>query len=595
MAFGKDKERKTPAVDIIGRFKKNQTDENSSEEYIGINGRTVLYGKPIEPINVEPVVDRAVPAYSNTQFPSENVNITIDLANEGNATKPSEIIEGIEERKAEHKQDDKPQTREKRKKQSVDGEMSLFDLVVESDEEKARKKKEENDVVIRMRDKVKLHFTTRILNERNKPEFKKELYDWIEDALKDEGRYISADRREAVAKRITDLIVGLGPLEQLRDAGYTEIMVTRYDKIFVEEKGKMILSGVEFGSEEELDTFIYQIVSAIGKTINLSDPKSDGELEDGSRFQTTLMPMSVDGATLTIRRHAGKILTGEDYLKFGSLNEDILTFFDYAVRAGFNLICSGGTGSGKTSLLNLMSNYLAFDPGLSVITIEDTLELNLNHQNVRRFQTRQSMSKDGTGEITARTLVKNALRQRPDRIIVGEIRDGTIADFLRAAGSGHEGCMTTIHANSPQELENQIVVLFMMADDYNLDPNTIKMMYAQAVDIVIQIKRFSDHGRRISQISHIVGYGTPACEELGIKPGDPDYSDSRVYVRDIFRFVKTGKKPDGTLIGEYVPTGYIPKGLLEKADINGVDMDLSIFKPKNEPEETENRGSETEV
>ena len=155
--------------------------------------------------------------------------------------------------------------------------------------------------------------------------------------------------------------------------------------------------------------------------------------------------------------------------------------------------------------------------------------------------------------------------------------------------------MTTIHANSPQELENQIVVLFMMADDYNLDPNTIKMMYAQAVDIVIQIKRFSDHGRRISQISHIVGYGTPACEELGIKPGDPDYSDSRVYVRDIFRFVKTGKKPDGTLIGEYVPTGYIPKGLLEKADINGVDMDLSIFKPKNEPEETENRGSETEV
>ena len=152
MAFGKDKERKTPAVDIIGRFKKNQTDENSSEEYIGINGRTVLYGKPIEPINVEPVVDRAVPAYSNTQFPSENVNITIDLANEGNATKPSEIIEGIEERKAEHKQDDKPQTREKRKKQSVDGEMSLFDLVVESDEEKARKKKEENDVVIRMRD-----------------------------------------------------------------------------------------------------------------------------------------------------------------------------------------------------------------------------------------------------------------------------------------------------------------------------------------------------------------------------------------------------------------------------------------------------------
>ena len=581
MVFGKnDKHKKTGVINLKERLKNIEEESNRDYEYRAINGKSVLFDK-VKPLDVEPVVDRNFPEYSENPWPSEADESINAAPLHLEASKPEAIVSSIENRPD-------ATVKQKKKEEVADNtEISLFDLTIESDAEKERKKKEENDAVIRVRDKVRAQFTTRILNERDDPKFKEELYAWIEDALKDEGRYIGAEKRVDVAKRITNLIVGLGPLEQLLDKGYTEIMVTHFDKIYVEEKGGMVLSGAEFGSEEELQTLIYQIASSIGRTINISDPICDGWLKDGSRFNAVLPPIAADGAFLTIRRFSDKKLTGEDYLKFGSLNEDILKFFDYAVRARFNLICSGGTGSGKTSLLNLMSNYLSYDPGLSVLSIEDSLELRINHPNVRREETRKSTSKDGSGEITARTLVKNALRQRPDRIIIGEIRDGTIADFLRAAGSGHDGCMTTIHANSPQELESQIVVLFMMADDYNLDSDTIKMMYAQAVDIVIQIERQSDHARRITQISHIVGYGLSACEELGIKPGDPEYSDSKVFVRDIFRFVKTGRKPDGTLIGEYVPTGYIPKALLKKADINGVDIDLSIFKPKNQPEEKE--------
>lgn len=456
-----------------------------------------------------------------------------------------------------------------------------------AEQERRRVQELENKVVKSVLKKVADTFRDQIVSSGDKPEFRKKIHDFVDNVLKDEGRYVSMERRPLVAKRITNLILGLGPLEDLLDKGYTEIMVTRYDKIYVEEKGGMILSDAAFGSEEELQTLISQIAGSVGRTINISDPLCDGYLKDGSRFNAVFPPIAADGATLTIRRFSDKKLTGEDYLRFGSVNEDILKFFDYAVRARFNLICSGGTGSGKTSLLNLMSNYLAYDPGLSVVSIEDSLELKINHPNVRREETRKSSSKDGSGEVSARLLVKNALRQRPDRIVIGEIRDGTIADFLRAAGSGHDGCMTTIHANSPQELEDQIVVLFMMADDYSLDAETIRRMYAQAIDIVIQIKRYSDHARRISQISHIVGFGTSACETLGIKPGDDDYSDNKVYVRDIFRYVKTGETDDGKFIGEFRPTGYIPWALIEKGEMNGARIDVSIFKPREETEKTE--------
>ena len=477
---------------------------------------------------------------------------------------------------------EKPKKKKKKKKgedESVNM-ADLFDALAEHED--PVRIEVENGIVSRIRDRAKGKFGTRILTERDSEEFKNELSAAIEDMLKDEPQLAMTDR-PAMTKRIMALIVGYGPLDELFEKKYNEIMVSRYDRIFVEENGDMVLAGVRFGSEDELQQLIQQIVGGIGRVINQTNPICDGFLPDGSRFNAVLPPIAADGATLTIRRFPEKKLTGEEYLKFGSLDERILKFLKLTVEAKFNLICSGGTGSGKTSLLNLMSNFLSYNPGLSVVSIEDSLELRIAHPNVRREQTRKSTAKDNGGEVTARDLVKNALRQRPDVIVIGEIRDGTMADFLRAAGSGHDGCMTTIHANNPRELEQQVIVLFMMAKDYNLDPDTIRMMYSSSVDIVIQIKRYPDHARRISQIAHVVGYGDYAAEQLGIRPGDPEYDPHKVYVRDIFRWRKTGEDPvTGKFTGVFEPTGYIPKALTEKAANNGVKFDMSMFTPDEE-------------
>ena len=213
-----------------------------------------------------------------------------------------------------------------------------------------------------------------------------------------------------------------------------------------------------------------------------------------------------------------------------------MDFLRMVVEGKANLVVSGGTGSGKTSLLNLMSNFLSYDPGLSVVTIEDSCELRINHPNVRRFETRNANA-EGKNEVTSRMLVKASMRQRPDVIIIGEIRDGTMADFLRVATSGHDGCMTTVHNNSPEELAGTIQVLFKMAEDYDFTEAAINRLYASAVDVIVQIRRYKDHVRRISNISHVVGYGRAAAKQLGIMPGEPDYDRDEVYVRDIFSMV----------------------------------------------------------
>lgn len=449
---------------------------------------------------------------------------------------------------------------------------------MQSDQELERKEQEE-DVVKRVRQKVKDLFGDRIKEEKNNDKFKTGIREAIDGALKDEGRFVpTVSDRERLNTRIYNLIMGLGPLELLFTQGYSEIMVTRYDKIFVEEKGKLKLTDVRFASEEELCSIIEQMVSRIGRVINDSNPKEDGILEDGSRFNAVLVPIAVDGAQLTIRRFPEKMPTEEDYIKFESLDREILSFLKMAVESKWNLIVSGGTGSGKTSLLNLMSNFLSYDPGLSVVTIEDSCELRINHINVRRYETKAANA-TGAGGVTSRDLVKNVMRARPDVVIIGEIRDGTMADFLRLNTSGHEGGMTTVHNDSPEKLESTIQVLFQMAKDYNFTENAISRLYANAVDLIIQIKRYSDHVRRISHISHVVGYGKDGAKELGILFKDPDYNPTEVYVRDIFVWRKTGVSENGVFTGKFEATGYVPKGLIEKAEENGVTIDTKLFEP----------------
>lgn len=439
-------------------------------------------------------------------------------------------------------------------------------------------REQENEAVLRVIERMKKEFGERIKTERDKPEFKEELWAAVEDALKDEGRAVTTiEKRQILTERIYHLITGLGPLELLFKEGYSEIMVTRYDSIYYEEKGKMQKSTVRFESEKELRMVLERIVSPIGRTLDDMNPMVDGRLEDGSRFNAVIPPVSIDGSQLTIRRFPETDLKEEDYLRFGSLDDKILSFLKMAVRARMNLIVSGGTGSGKTSLLNLLGNFLSFDPGLAVVTIEDSAELRIRHPNVRRYETRAATA-EGKGEVTSRMLVKNTMRVRPDIIIIGEIRDGTMADFFRAASFGHDGCMTTVHNNSPEELESTVQILFRMAEDYNFSGTAIRRLYANAVDVIVQIKRYPDHARRISNITHVVGYGKRGAERLGIRPGDADFNEDEVYLRDIYTWEKTGVDPDGTFRGRFAPSGYVPRSILEKAALHGVQIDERIFR-----------------
>lgn len=434
----------------------------------------------------------------------------------------------------------------------------------------------EEQVVSFVRDKIKIKFGNRILDEKKSEEFQNEVLNEIENLIMEQGALVRSEaHREEIKIRIKNLILGHGPLELLYDRGYSEIMVSRYDRIFVEEDGKMKLSDVKFGSEEELVNIIQKLVAPLGREINSANPTVDGRLEDGSRFNAVLPPIAVDGAQLTIRRFPEKKITAQDYLRYGSLNEDVLQFLKYAVHSQWNIIVSGGTGSGKTTLLNLLSNFLDFDTGLAVLTIEDSCELRINHPNVRRYETRAANA-SGQGAVTSRDLVKNSLRVRPDSIIIGEIRDGTMADFLRMATSGHDGCLTTVHNDSPEELENTIQVLFQMAKDFNFTEEAIKRIYCSAVDIIVQIKRFPDHVRRITHVSHVVGYGKIGARALGISASDPLYDPHECYIRDIFRWEPWGVK-DGKFYGDYVPTGYVPQALIEKARDHGVIIDPDMF------------------
>ena len=469
------------------------------------------------------------------------------------------------------------------RKRSVDGQGRLDEPVsasaVDTYKTKAEERAEqENQVCDRVREKMIDLFGKRITNESAEEGFKKEMAAAIENALKDEAQVVRTPRdRERMKVRIYDLIMGFGPLEVLfRDKDISEIMVTRYDRIFIEEGGKMVLTDVKFSSEKELHDVVDQIVSPIGRAINAAEPIVDGRLPDGSRVNVVIQPIAVDGTTVTIRRFPEKKLVPEDYLRFKSCDHRIMDFLKMLVEGKANLIVSGGTGSGKTSLLNLLSNFLNYDPGLSVVTIEDSCELRINHPNVRRFETRLPNA-EGKNEVTMRMLVKTSLRQRPDVIILGELRDGTMADFLRAATSGHDGCMATVHANSPEELGETVQVLFKMAKDYDFTETAINRLYSNAVDVIIQIRRYPDHVRRISNISHVVGFGKRAAKELGIMPGDPDYDREEVYVRDIFRWRKTGVGEDGTFTGVFEPTGYIPKNLIEKFELYGVPVDDRMF------------------
>lgn len=360
-----------------------------------------------------------------------------------------------------------------------------------------------------------------------------------------------------IEKVVLASIIGLGPIDLfMHDPTVTEIIVQRYNSICIERNGLVERTDAEFVSEEHLMTVINRIIQPVGRQINLHTPLVDARLKDGSRVNATIPPISPDGATLTIRRFSEKAYSGEDYLRFGSIDEKMLYFLMRAVEGKASIIVSGGTGSGKTTLLNML--LLAIPEHELVVTIEDSCELKHNRENIRRLEARLVTGELGVLSVPVRALVRNALRMRPDRIIVGEIRDETIVDMVSAMSTGHEGSLSTVHANSPQNLiRARMPILYSMYGDSAFTPEAQAVQLSEALDLIVHVSRMNDGTRKVTHITHVAGL-----------------EHGQLKLQDIFVYKN----------GSFHATGYIPKRLLEKLKNHKVSVDETIFQRRAEEE-----------
>ena len=365
---------------------------------------------------------------------------------------------------------------------------------------------------------------------------------------------------EKLREALLDELTGYGPISPLlRSDKVDEIMVNGPDLIFVESRGRIYETGARFFNEKHLHTIIQRIVEPLGRHIDDASPMVDARLPDGSRVNAIIPPLALKGASVTIRKFAKKKLTAEDLIAFGSMTPGIDLFLREAVRAAQNILVSGGTGSGKTTLLNVLSQYIPADE--RVITIEDSAELKLSHRNLVSLESRPA-NIEGKGRIQIRDLVINALRMRPDRIIVGECRGAEAMDMLQAMNTGHDGSLTTCHANTPRDAISRLENMVLMSG-IDFPVTAIREQIASAVNLIIQQNRLPDGSRKIVQISEITG------REKDV-----------VLMHDIFVFKQTGYDENGKIVGEYYPTGNIP-AFVEKLRMKGdLKLDMSVFVPR---------------
>ncbi|WP_394836884.1 Flp pilus assembly complex ATPase component TadA [Pendulispora rubella] len=348
--------------------------------------------------------------------------------------------------------------------------------------------------------------------------------------------------RDQLIGELTDEALGLGPLERfLADPQITEIMVVDPNTIYIERSGKLTLSETRFTDDERVRAVIERIVTPLGRRIDESSPLVDARLKDGSRVNAVIKPLALRGSCITIRKFSKTPLTLEKLVGFGALTPQMGLFLTRSVIAKRNIVISGGTGSGKTTLLNVLSGAIPSEE--RIVTIEDAAELQLAQPHVVSLETRPA-NLEGKGEYTIRDLVKNSLRMRPDRIVVGECRGGEALDMLQAMNTGHDGSLTTTHANSPEEAISRIETLVLMAG-VDLPVRAIRDQIAGAVHVIVQQTRFSDGSRRVSAISEVTGVGDEGTIEM----------------RPIFEFIRTGTGPNGKVIGEFRATGYLPSYL----------------------------------
>ena len=362
--------------------------------------------------------------------------------------------------------------------------------------------------------------------------------------------------RKYIFNLIQNEINGYGPLTDLLDNdSITEIMVNGPSDIYVEIDGKLVKDeSVSFINEKHIIRTIQRIVQPLGRTIDAANPMVDARLRDGSRLNAIIPPLSLKGPVLTIRKFAKNLEGIEDLLRMGSLTAKMATFLDAAVKAKLNIIISGGTGTGKTTLLNMLSGFI--EDHERIITIEDAAELRLKQSHVISLETR-SVNYEGEGEVTIRDLVKNSLRMRPDRIIVGEVRGKEAFDMMQAMNTGHEGSITTLHANSPIDATNRLETMLLM-NDMDLPIPAIRGYIENAIDLIVQIDRLSDGKRKITSISEIAGL-----------------KNNEIIIKEIFAYKQQGLSEDGLVKGEFVVYNYIPK-VYDKIKRKGIEL-VDIF------------------
>ncbi|MGN7387270.1 CpaF family protein [Sporosarcina sp. SAFN-015] len=414
------------------------------------------------------------------------------------------------------------------------------------------------------------HYKARLLRDTNlealtqlsSGEMRLRIEQYVSHFMSEEKVIISRNDKDLLITRILDEAVGYGPLEPLiKDPTITEILINGFDEVYIERAGRLEMVDVAFRDDEHVRHIVDRIVAPLGRRVDESSPMVDARLPDGSRVNAVIAPVSLSGTLVSIRKFREEPFQMEDLLRFDSLNETMAKFLQGVVKGKMNTLISGGTGSGKTTLLNVVAT--AIPHGERVITIEDSAELRLDRPNVVGMEARPA-NVEGRGEVTIRNLVRNALRMRPDRIIVGEVRSGEAFDMLQAMNTGHEGSLTTVHANSPADAMRRVESMVIMAG-MDLPSTVIREYIVGALDIIIQATRLTDGTRKIISISEV----------------QKNEDDGTFRIVEIFKFKRTGMLEDGTVLGHFTATGEIP-ACLDRLKIFGIHMDKSDFRVKEE-------------